>query len=156
MKKIDSVVIRETLYIAMWMLIFSVLMEAVFLMGGWFDYKVPLGNLLGVIAALLNFFLMGISVQIAVQKDQKANDYSQDIVLDNENAGQHVHKEAKQVMKISQMLRNFMLLGFCVVGAVVPCFNLVAVLIPLLFPRIAIMLRTVFLRREESSKGGEN
>ena len=156
MKKIDSVVRRETLFIAMWTLIFSVLMEAVFLIGGWFDYTVPLGNLLGATAAVLNFFLMGISVQIAVEKDRKANDYGNDTDEADENSVGRVHKEAKQVMKISQMLRNFMLLGFCVVGAVVPCFNLVAVLVPLLFPRIAVMLRPMFLRREEASEGGES
>jgi len=159
LKKIDSVVKRETLYIAMWTLIFSVLMEAVFLIGGWFDYRVPLGNLLGGTAAVLNFFLMGVSVQIAVEKDRAANDYSNgaDEADEAEEASsQRIHKEAKQVMKISQMLRNFMLIGFCAAGAAAPCFNLVAVLVPLLFPRIAVMLRPMFLRREEASKGGEN
>ena len=37
-----------------------------------------------------------------------------------------------------------MVLAFCAVGALVPCFNLIAVLIPLFFPRLAIALRPVF------------
>ena len=156
MKNIDSVILRETVYIAIWTLIFSVLMEAVFLVGGWFDYRVPLGNLLGASAAVLNFFLMGISVQIAVKKDREENDYASQDENGDEEQPPRVHKQAKQVMRISQTLRNFMLLGFCVLGAVLPCFNLVAVLVPLLFPRIAIMLRPMFLAREENSKGGEN
>ena len=74
MKKIDSVVLRETGYIALWVLIFSVLMEAVFLVTGYFDYTVPLGNLLGAAATVLNFFLMGLTGDEAVADSAYAYD----------------------------------------------------------------------------------
>ena len=161
MKKIDSVVLRETGYIALWVLIFSVLMEAVFLVTGYFDYTVPLGNLLGAAATVLNFFLMGLTVQKAVERDRQAGnaDASSDMsdTDGEEERPASLHKDAVQVMKLSQTLRMLMMLAFAAVGALVPCFNLIAVVIPYIFPRIAIMLRPIFLRgADDSSKGGEN
>ncbi len=44
--KIDAIVRRETIYIAVWVGILSLLMEAVFLIIGKWDYTVLLGNLL--------------------------------------------------------------------------------------------------------------
>ena len=59
MSRIDPTVKKETGYIAGWVLLLSAVMELVFLLTGHMDYTVPLGNLLGGVAAILNFFLMG-------------------------------------------------------------------------------------------------
>lgn len=135
MKKIDPTVRRETVYIAAWVIIFSALMEAVFLVGRWWDYTVLFGNLLGAFTAVLNFFLMGLTVQKALGKEEK---------------------EARDLVKLSQTLRMFMQLAFAAVGFLIPSvFNVIAVLIPLLFPRIAIMLRPLFNKQMEG-KDGEN
>ena len=131
MKKIDTVVLRETAYIAAGVILLSAVMEAVFLVGGWWDYTVLLGNLLGGIAAVLNFFLMGITVQKAVTKEEK---------------------EAKDIVKLSQTLRMFMQLAFAVIGFLFDVFNVIAVLIPLFFPRIAIMFRPMFDKKIGAEK----
>lgn len=120
MNKIDSTVIKETKYIAAWVIIFSVVMEAVFLIIGKWGYTVLLGNLLGGFCAVANFFAMGITVQKAVEKDEK---------------------EAKTAVKASQGLRTVILFAVVAIVADVPFFNTWAVVIPLLFPRIAIALR---------------
>ncbi len=122
---VDKTVRRETLFVAAWVGIFSLLMQAVFLVIGRWDYTVLLGNLLGAAAAVGNFFLMGLTVQSAVQKEEK---------------------DAKQAVKASQGLRTLMLVVVAILGAVLPCFSLWAVLIPLFFPRIAVMLRPRFTR----------
>ena len=129
MTKVSEAVRRETVYISLWSFIFSALMQAVFLLSGKWDLAVLFGNLLSVSVSILNFFLMGLSVQKAVQKDEK---------------------EAKDTLKLSQSLRMLML--FLAVGAGVyfPLFNDLSVLIPLIFPRIAIALSR-FVRKEENS-----
>ncbi len=132
MKKIDRTVIRETGYITVWVLIFSALMQAVFLIIGKWDYTVLLGNLLGAAAAVLNFFLMGLTVQAATVKEEKA---------------------AKATMKLSQSLRTLMLFAAAVVGAAVPCFQIIASLLPLFFPRVAIAFRPLFMKSND--KRGE-
>ncbi len=123
MQKIDATVKKETCYIAIITFLLSVIMQSVFLIIGKWDYKVITGNALGYLAAVGNFFLMGITVQSALKKEEK---------------------QAKNMVKISQSLRFFMLLVVAVIGYAVPVFNTIALIIPYIFPRIAIALRPVF------------
>ncbi|MEE1047087.1 MAG: ATP synthase subunit I [Clostridia bacterium] len=122
MTKIDKTVIKETKYIGSWVVLLSAVMEAVFLVLGKWDYTVLLGNILTGIAGVLNFLLMGITVQKAVEKEEKA---------------------ARAAMKVSQMYRTLFMLVVVIIGVVAPCFNIWAVIIPLFFPRIAIAIRPI-------------
>lgn len=118
MFKINSTVIKETRYIAVFSVVLSILMQAVFLIVlRRFDYTVVLGNILGLLASVGNFFFMGIGVQKAVEKDEK---------------------EAKNILKISQTVRFFGIFLIAMIGILLSCFNSIAVLVPLFFPRIAI------------------
>lgn len=123
MKKIDPTVIKETKYIALFCLILSLLLQAVFLVIGKWDYTVLLGNILSLFFSVFNFLLMGITVQKAVMKDEK---------------------EAKNTMKVSQVYRNLLILIVCVIGIAAPVFNNWSVIIPIFFPRVAIALRHLF------------
>ena len=133
MKKVDKTVLKETRYIASFVLIFSVLTQAIFLIIGKWDYTVLLGNILSGAVAILNFFLMGITVQAAVNKEDK---------------------EARGTMKMSQSLRTLLLFAAAALGVLLPCFHTVTSLIPLFFPRIAIAFKPLFLNRnkEETEK----
>lgn len=121
--KIDKTVLKETAYVAVWVLILSGLMQAVFLLLGKWDYTVLLGNLLIAAALILNFFLMGITVQNAVQKEEK---------------------EARAAMKVSQTYRMFLMIAVVALGAGLRVFNTWAVVIPVVFPRLAIAFRPLF------------
>ena len=123
MKKIDAVVVNETKYIAVWVVILSALMQAVFLVIGKWHYSVLLGNVLSGVFAVLNFLLMGITVQRAVLKDEK---------------------EARTTIKVSQMYRNLMILVVTIIGVVLPIFNTVSVIVPVFFPRVAVSFRPMF------------
>ena len=135
MQKIDATVRRETLYIAAWVIIFSAVMNLVFLLVGAYDETVLPGTLVGAASAVLNFFLMGLTVQKAL--------------------GMH-EKDAKNLLKVSRTARMFMLLAIAAVVCLLPQFHIIASLVPLLFPRIAIMLRPLFNRwMEPTTEGGE-
>lgn len=127
MKQIDATVLKETKYIALWVLILSALMQAVFLVIGLWDYTVLLGNLLSGSAAVLNFFLIGITVWKALERDESG---------------------AKNLMKVSQMYRFLFLAVVVLLGAVLNCFHTWAVVIPMLFPRIAIAFRPLWDRKQ--------
>ena len=129
--KIDKTVIKETKYIAYWVILLSLIMESVFLILTKWDYTVLLGNILGGGASILNFFLMGLTVQKAVTMEEK---------------------DAKARMKVSQLYRNLMLLVVAVIGVTIKCFNMWAVILPLLFPRIAIVFRPFFDRKTINKK----
>ena len=53
----DPAVKKETGYITVWVLLLSLLMEAVFLIIRQWDLSVLFGNLGGAVLAVLNFFL---------------------------------------------------------------------------------------------------
>ncbi len=120
MIKVDKTVLQETKYLAAWSGVFSMLMQAVFLILRRWDYTVLLGNLWGVGVTMLNFFLLGLTVQKAVTKEEK---------------------EAKNVMKLSHTLRSMMVFVLTVVGVVLPWFSIIPLIIALFFPRLAMTIR---------------
>ena len=133
MKKIEPVVYKETANIALWTLILSAIMQAVFLVIGKWDYTVLLGNVLGAVTSVLNFFIMALGVQMAVGKEGK---------------------EASQTLKLSQSMRFIALFVVVAIGAVLDCFHIIAVVIPLLFPRIAIFIRLLLKKGGGNGNGG--
>lgn len=126
-KKVDAVVMKETRFIAVIVLLGSLLMQAVFLIIGKWDYTVLLGNLLGAALAVGNFFLMGLTVQ-------KCMDLQPD--------------EAKKKMKLSQQGRLLMMLVVCVIGAALPWFHTIALLVPQFFPRMGVTIRGLTMKNE--------
>lgn len=128
MEKIDKVILKETKYIALWVIIFSAITEAIFLVIGKWDIGVLLGNLVSGSVAVLNFFLMGVAVQKALAKDAK---------------------DAKTAMRASSMIRMFaifVVIGLCLVLKINErhIFSAWTLIIPLFFPRIAVTLRPLF------------
>ena len=128
MIKADSTVIKETKYIAYFSLILSVLMQAVFLILRRWDYTVLLGNILSLTVAVLNFYFMGISVQKALGMAEA---------------------DARKVMKASQGLRNIAMFVAVAIGVVTPCFNTIAVILPVFFPRVAVSFRPLIKDKNE-------
>ncbi len=125
--KIDRTVKRETCYIGLWVLVFSLIMEGVFLLIGAWDPTVLWGNLFGGAVSVGNFLALGITVQKAVGKDEK---------------------RAREIMSLSQKIRLLVLFVAALLGALLPCFNIFAALLPLLFPRIAILIRPLFGKKD--------
>ena len=137
MKKIDPVIKKETGFVALVSLILSIFMQSVFLIvsywleGAW-DYSVILGNLLGYIFCVLNFFLMCMTIQKALGKEQK---------------------DAANYIKLSQMLRMLMLFVVALVAYLIDnkfgCFNIIALVIPYFFPRIAVIIRSSIINAKQ-------
>ena len=124
--KLDATVKRETEFIALFTAVLSLLMQSVFLIIGKWDYTVLLGNTFGAACIIANFFAMAYTVQLALEKDEK---------------------DAKSFIKLSQSMRFLGLIIVAVIGYVVPAFNAVAVVIPFLFPGVAVKLRPLFNKK---------
>lgn len=123
MGKIHKTVLKETKYITGAVIIFSIFMQLIFIGLEKWDITVLLGNLLSGIVAILNFLLMGITIQKVVS----SNDGN-----------------SRNVIRLSESLRTLMLLLAMTLGVALPCFNTVTALVPLFFPRIAIIFRPLF------------
>ncbi len=149
MKKIDPVILKETGFVAIISFLMSVFMQAVFLIvdffapGSW-TYLVIIGNLIGFIAAVGNFFLMGLTVQKALGKGEK---------------------DAASFIKLSQMGRLLMLFLIALSSYLIDLFAfksfsvgfIIAVIVPYIFPRIAVMLRPLALKiKQRRNKNDQN
>lgn len=88
-----------------------------------FDYKVILGGIVGGIVAVLNFVLLCLTIQSAAQIEEK--------------------KAMKARIQVSYNIRLFLQAAWVVAAFLIPCFNVVAAALPLLFPTVVIF----FLQR---------
>ena len=63
-------------------------------------------------------------------------------------------KEDKKTIRTSQSIRTFFVFVMVVIGVTVPSFSIIATIIPLFFPRVAIALRPLWKQRK-SKEGTE-
>ena len=85
-----------------------------------FDYSILIGGIYGNLICVLNFFILGKTAQIAIQKGAKA---------------------AQTYMNAMYCIRYIGLFLAMTIAALVPFINLFAAIIPLLFPKITITIR---------------
>ena len=121
MARISPAVKKETAYVAVWVAIGILPVQAVFLLCGWWSLSVLWGSLLGSATAIGNTLLVGLMVQKAVTQAEK---------------------QAKNTIRLSQGGRLLMQGAVLVLAAVLPAvFNIWSAAIPLLIPRIAVSFR---------------
>ena len=116
--KIQKAIWKETVHIAEGVVVLSVLMQLVFLLIGKWDMTVLYGTLLGSAYAIINFFVLGLTVQ------KVANEGNE--------------KQGKNWMQFSYSCRMLGTVVIVFLGLSMPFFNWVAVFAPQLFPRITI------------------
>ena len=130
MSKIDPAVKKETGYIAFWVVLLSVLMQAVFLIIRQWNLSVLLGNLGGAAAAVGSFLVLAVTVSKAVSSGKP--------------------EEAAKRVKASAGLRLIGMGGLCALLIGVFHTNVYATVIPLLFPRIGLMFRPMIDRKRSA------
>ena len=92
-----------------------------------FDYTVILGAVCGGAVAFLNFFLMGLTVQKVASDTNK--------------------ERAANRMKLSYTYRYLMQIGWIVAAILIPCFNSIAGIVPLLFPTLGIKIAAIVFKK---------
>ena len=98
-----------------------------------FDYTVIIGALGGVIIAVLNFFLMGMTVQkVAATEDED---------------------RAKKIMKSSYSRRFLLQIGWVIIALAVPAINWITGIIPLFFPSFGIKIKGIISNKKYSKNG---
>lgn len=96
-----------------------------------FDYTVILGGLGGGIIAVLNFFLMGLTVQKVVSLEDEG--------------------QARNKMKASYSQRMLLQLLWGIAAIAAPCFQFASGLLPLLFPNIVIKTMGILGTKKQPS-----
>ena len=119
----DPAVKKETGYIAVWVILLSLIMEAVFLLLRKWDLSVLFGNLGGAVISIGNFFLMALIATRAMNRGVESGK----------------PEEAAARVKATAMVRLLGCVLLCVLLIAVFKTNVYATLIPMLFPRIGIV-----------------
>lgn len=136
--KVDKVVKKETINMGLGILVCSAMTQIVFLIFKAYSLAVLLGSIYGGAIALLNFFLMGITVQSVTK-------------LEDENM-------AKKKMQFSYSMRQLglvLLLGAGMYIAVnFQIFHWLPILLAVVYPRL-IILFFGFFRKEQHLKEGD-
>lgn len=117
-------IIREVKRIAVGECVFLAVMLAVYAVIGRFSLAVVLGGALGAAYAVLNFYMLGVTVQR---------------VADMADSGEQDEKIAKARMKSSYTTRMVLMVGVVIVAFVLPFVDVLACIIPMLFPRLTIL-----------------
>ena len=147
--KIQQAVKDETKRLALGVLILAVLMLGIYMILGKLSAEVALGAAWGSAAAVLNFFLMALTVQKAAEKMNgvRMAPYPEEDPDDPDSKpDEKTHPEAeapeilqaKRMMQTSYTFRMMMVALLAAAGVLLPFMDSVAVLIPLLFPRIVV------------------
>ena len=129
--KPNKTVRKETGILLLGTLILCIVLCGGFALAKKFDYTVVTGAALGGLASVLNFFLMALTVQSAVDKEPD---------------------EAKKKIQLSYTVRMFALVVVLGVGVYLPYFHWLAVLASALFPRVTILFRSIALKKQEADK----
>ena len=152
---VQPAVIQETKRIAGGTLILTAAMLIVFALLGRMDYTVVLGALLGAAYAVGNFFLLALSVQMAAEKMNG----SHPAPLPEPEEGEEPTEaplspeaqEARKKMQLSYTGRMLLLIVVAIVAIKAPCFNAIAALIPMLFPRIIIFINGIIMKNQKEA-----
>lgn len=131
--KINSTVKKETAFVLGFTFVLCAILQSVYLICGFFSPRALAATAVAWLLSGANFLLMGLTVQKALEDTEE---------------------NAKKRMKASQSMRSLMMLVVLVVsililGSELP--TILALLIPLLFPRIALTVRVMRVKQTETT-----
>ncbi len=125
---------KQTLKILIGSVILAGIMIAVFALLGYFSLSVVSGAALGIVTAVLNFFLLALTLEYALGK----------------GAG-----KAQGIMGLSYTVRIVVIAVIVVFAIKAPYINYVATAIPLVFPRIVIYALNFLDKDKKEEVGSE-
>lgn len=135
--KVEQVVKKETMKMAAGLLVCSAITQLVFLIFRKYDVSVLLGSLYGCGVMLLNFFLMGITVQNVVKTEDE--------------------KMGKKKMQFSYSLRQLGLMLLMGLGmylyANYGIFHWIPLILSMIYPRLIIGVQSIINKERHAKRG---
>ena len=146
--KPDSAVRRETARVAAGVFALVAVMLAVYAVIGKFSVPALLGGVYTGLLTVVNFFVMGMTVQGITNRAAEKARTEQEIV--------ELTLEMKNRMKLSYNLRMIALFALLVAGIAVFKFDPIATILPILFPSLVIrVLQIMEAKRPSVSEGSD-
>lgn len=148
-KEAGRATVSGALTIALGELLVSLLIVGVYLLIDKFSYKVVTGVLLGSLVTIINFLILSISVNRAIDKYIEKRGEGE---MNEEEAKKFAEENAAAVQFAatgSYVARTLIMLGALVVAFVVGHFDVLATLIPLIAYRPIIYVSELLRKRKE-------
>ena len=146
--KPDSAVRRETARVAAGVFALVAAMLAVYAVIGKFSVPALLGGVYTGLLTVINFFVMGMTVQGITNRAAEKARTEQEIA--------ELTLEMKNRMKLSYNLRMIALFALMVAGIAVFKFDPIATILPILFPSLVIrVLQIMEAKRPSVSEGSD-
>ena len=146
--KPDSAVRRETARVAAGVFALVAVMLAIYAVIGRFSVPVLLGSIYTGLLTVINFFIMGLTVQGVTNRAAEKQRTEQELA--------DLTIEMKNRMKLSYNLRMIALFALLVLGIAVFKFDPLATILPVVFPTIVIRaLQIMEARRPSVSEGSD-
>ena len=146
--KPDRTVIRQTARVAAGVFALVAVMLAVYAVLGRLNARVALGGIYTGALTVLNFFIMGLTVQGVTNRAAEKERNEQELA--------DLTIEMKNRMKLSYNVRMIALFALLVVGLSVFKFDPLATILPVVFPTVVIrILQIMEARRPSVSEGSE-
>ena len=153
---IQPAVKQETKKIAVGVCLLSALMVGVYLIIGRFRLTVLWGTLLGAAFAILNFFLMALSVQQAAERMNGVQLPPEEEVKEGEESPQAElspqARQARRNMQLSYTGRMALLVAMAAIAYFAPGIDAVPALLAQLFPRLTIFIEGILLKKETQAQ----
>lgn len=142
-------VLRETLAVTVGEAIVCLAVVAVYALLRRFSYTVITGAALGAAVVILNFFLLALSTNRAFN-EVLAERGDRELTEEEAAAFTEKYKARVQFAVVkSQLLRTGMMLAALVLAFVLPCFEGIATLVPLLMFRPILMIEEFFRKKAD-------
>lgn len=139
---------RETLRVAAGVFLLVAAMLAVYAIIGQFSAAVALGGLYTGTLTVVNFFIMGLTVQGVTDRAAERERSDEELA--------ELTLQMKNRMKLSYNLRTIALFALLVVGITVLKFDPLATILPVLFPTVVIRaLQIMDIKSGKNAKGSE-
>lgn len=141
--KPQKAVIHETVRIAVGVSAMVAVMIAVYAVIGKFRTNVLLGGLYTGLVTVMNFFIMGLTVQSVAEKAAEKERTEEEM--------ESLKKRMKAKMQVSYSYRMIFMFAMVIIGITVFEFDALATILPLVFPRFVITVLN--LKSNVSTKG---
>lgn len=144
----------DTVWLALGEAVVALLISAVYLLLKKFDYTVVTGAVLGGAVTVINFFILSVGINRAI------NGYIQgrgDKEMDEEEAEKYAQEHSTDVqnaMLKSYMFRMFLMIGSLALALISGWFNVLATVIPLLMYR-PVLYAVELIKVKVKAKRGE-
>lgn len=141
--KPQKAVIHETVRIAVGVFAMVAVMIAVYAVIGKFRTNVLFGGLYTGLVTVMNFFIMGLTVQSVAEKAAEKERSEEEM--------ESLKKRMKAKMQVSYSYRMIFMFAMVIIGITVFEFDALATILPLVFPRFVITVLN--LKSNVSTKG---